>query len=63
MQSTVIVETIQSNYPGYITYPSYRLRIGEWIIFEITDKQVELRITYDKAFKEVLVKNKSTSVN
>jgi hypothetical protein len=49
----LIVETIQSNYPGYITYPSYRLGIDDWIIFEATDKQMELRVIYDKVFKEV----------
>ena len=49
----LIVETIQSNYPGYITYPSYRLSIDDWIIFEATDKQMELRVIYDKVFKEV----------
>jgi hypothetical protein len=49
----LIVETIKSNYPGYITYPSYRLSIDDWIIFEAIDKQMELRVIYDKVFKEV----------
>jgi hypothetical protein len=31
-----------------ITYPSYRLSIDDWIIFEATDKQMELRVIYDK---------------
>ena len=47
------VETIHGNYPEYITYPSYAISIDDWIIFEIIDKQMELRVIYDKVFKEV----------
>ena len=47
------VETINGTYPKYITYPSYRIRIGQWIIFDVIDKQMELRVICDKVFKEV----------
>ena len=47
------VETIHGTHPKYVTFPSYAISIDNWIIFEATDKQIELRVTYDKAFKEV----------
>ena len=47
------VETIHGTYPSYVTFPSYAVSIDNWIIFEATDKQMELRVICDKVFKEV----------
>jgi hypothetical protein len=47
------VETIHGTYPEYITYPSYAISIDDWLIFDTTDKQMELRVSYSKVFKEV----------
>jgi hypothetical protein len=47
------VETIHGTCPKYVTFPSYAISIDNWIIFEATDKQMELRVIYDKVFKEV----------
>jgi hypothetical protein len=56
MQSAVnssLVLTLSNLLLKDITYPSYRLSIDDWIIFEATDKQMELRVICDKVFKEV----------
>jgi hypothetical protein len=47
------VETIYGNYPEYINYPRYSISIENWIIFDVTSKQIKLRVTYEKAFKDI----------